>query len=76
MLDFLRSMLTDDVNGSVSSKRVIAFIAFLLCGTGFIANLFWGYKIDEPIFNAMMYIVIAGMGFTGFEKFAPKNTRR
>ena len=68
----LKSMLADGVDGSVSSKRVITFIAFLLCATGFLANLFWGFKIDEFIFNNMMYIVIAGLGFTGLEKFAPK----
>lgn len=72
MKDFLKSMLADGVDGSVSSKRVVTFIAFLLCAVGFLANLFGGFKIDEFIFNAMMYIVIAGLGFTGLEKFAPK----
>jgi hypothetical protein len=72
MKDILASMLADGVDGSVSSKRVVTFIAFLLCATGFLANLFWGFKIDSNIFNSMMYIVIAGLGFTGLEKFAPK----
>ena len=65
-------MLADSVDGSVSSKRVVTFLAFILCAVGFIANLFWGYKIDEFIYNSMMYVVIAGLGFTGLEKFAPK----
>lgn len=65
-------MLEDGINGSVSSKRVVTFTAFFLCSVGFVSNLFWGFKIDEFIFNAMMYIVIAGLGFTGLEKFAPK----
>lgn len=65
-------MLADGVDGSVSSKRVITFLAFVLCSVGFVANLFWGYKIDEFIYNSMMYVVIAGLGFTGLEKFAPK----
>ena len=60
------------VNGEVSSKRVVTFIAFTLCAIGFLANLFFKFKIDEFIFNAMMYIVVAGLGFTGLEKFAPK----
>ena len=72
MKEVLSSMLADGLDGSVSSKRVITFIAFLLCATGFLANLFWGFKIDSNIFNSMMYIVIAGLGFTGLEKFAPK----
>ena len=65
-------MLADGVDGSVSSKRVITFLAFVLCSVGFVANLFWSYKIDEFIYNSMMYVVIAGLGFTGLEKFAPK----
>ena len=72
MKNFLLSMLEDGINGSVSSKRVVTFTAFFLCAMGFVSNLFWGFKIDEFIFNAMMYIVIAGLGFTGLEKFAPK----
>ena len=73
MKEFFSSMLADGVTGDVSSKRVVTFIAFLLCATGFLANLFLKLKIDEFIFNAMMYIVVAGLGFTGLEKFASKN---
>ena len=65
-------MLADGVDGSVSSKRVVTFLAFLLCSVGFVANMFWGFKIDEFIYNSMMYIVDGGLGFTGLEKFAPK----
>lgn len=72
ILDGLRSMIADGHNGSVSSKRVVTVVAFLLCMTGFVANLFWGFKIDEFIYNSMMYIVVGGLGFTGLEKFAPK----
>jgi hypothetical protein len=72
ILGNIKSMLADSVDGSVSSKRVITFLAFVLCSVGFVANLFWGYKIDEFIYNSMMYVVIAGLGFTGLEKFAPK----
>lgn len=65
-------MLADGHDGSVSSKRVVTFLAFILCAVGFLANLFWGYEIDEFIYNSMMYIVVGGLGFTGLEKFAPK----
>ena len=68
----IKSMLADGVDGSVSSKRVITFLAFILCAMGFVVNLFWGFKIDEFIYNSMMYIVVGGLGFTGLEKFAPK----
>jgi hypothetical protein len=68
----IKSMLADGADGSVSSKRVITFLAFILCAIGFVANMFWGFKIDEFIYNSMMYIVVGGLGFTGLEKFAPK----
>jgi hypothetical protein len=73
ILGNIKSMLSDGVNGSVSSKRVVTILAFVLCATGFIANLFWGFKIDQFIYDSMMYIVIGGLGFTGLEKFAPKS---
>jgi hypothetical protein len=45
----------------------------LLIGIGYVANLFYGYKIDDNILNAVMMVVIAGLGITGVEKFAPKS---
>lgn len=69
----MKSMLADSHDNSVSSKRVVTFLAFILCAVGFIANLFWGYTVSEFIYNSMMYIVLGGLGFTGLEKFAPKS---
>ena len=68
---FLRSMLTD-IDGDISSKRVITFLAFLLCSVAFISNIFWKYEVDSKLFEDMMYIVVAGLGFTATEKFASK----
>jgi len=68
---WLTSMLQDGTNGSVSSKRVVTLIAFLLCAYGFIASIY-GYHMDTKLFDSMMYIVIAGLGFTASEKFAKK----
>ena len=64
-------MLQDGTNGTVSSKRVVTFLAFLLCAGGFVADIL-GYKITPAIFDSMMYIVIAGLGFTASEKFSTK----
>lgn len=72
MLDSLRGMIADGHDGSVSSKRVITFLCTFLMALAFVANLFWGYKIDEFMYNSVMYVVIAGLGATGLEKFAPK----
>jgi hypothetical protein len=63
----LKTMLSQDP--TISSKRTITFLAFLLCGTAFIAMIL-GHQIDTKLFDSMMYIVIAGLGFTASEKFA------
>jgi hypothetical protein len=65
-------MLSDSTNGSVSSKRVVTFIAFILCGIAFMVDLLSNYKAEPHLFDSMMYIVIAGLGFTASEKFAKK----
>jgi hypothetical protein len=65
-------MFADGHDGSVSSKRVVTFIAFTLCLVGFVANMFWDVTIEQFIYDSMMFIVVAGLGFTGLEKFAPK----
>lgn len=57
---------------TVSSKRVITLLAFLMCGMAFTADLFWGFKVSKESFDAMMYIVIAGLGFTASERFSSK----
>jgi len=71
-MNYLKSMLSDGINDCVSSKRVVTFLAFLLCATAFVSDLFFGLKIDSGTYESMMYIVIAGLGFTASEKFAPK----
>ena len=71
-MSWVTSMLSDGTNGSVSSKRVVTLIAFLLCSTAFVVDLFTNYKAEPHLFDSMMYIVIAGLGFTASEKFAKK----
>ena len=68
---WLTSMLSDGTNNSISSKRVVTLLAFLLCAYGFVADVH-GYKITPALFESMMFIVIAGLGFTASEKFAKK----
>lgn len=65
-------LLKDGHNGSTSSKRVITLFATLICAIGFLANLFFGYKVDEFLFNGMIYLAMAGVGATASEKFAKK----
>ena len=72
---WLNSMLQDSHNGSVSSKRVVTLVAFVLCGLAFMVDLFTSYKAERYLFESMMYIVIAGLGFTASEKFTNKDQK-
>jgi hypothetical protein len=71
-MSFFKSMLGDG-EGEFSSKRTITFFAFVLCSIAFMANLGWGLKIDQFLYDTMVYIVIGGLGFTASERFAPKS---
>ena len=75
-MTWLSSMLEDGINGTVSSKRVVTLLAFVMCGIAFIVDLFTVYKADPHLFDAMMYIAIAGLGFTASEKFASTNKEK
>lgn len=68
-------MLSDGCDGSISSKRVITLLAFLVCVYGFIADIH-GFQITPSLFDSMIYLVIAGLGFTASEKFAKKEEKK
>lgn len=69
----LKGMLADTNDADcLSSKRVVSFLAFLCLMIAFFVDLFSSYKITQAIYDSMMFIVVAGLGFTGLEKFAPK----
>ena len=69
-LTYIKDMMSD--GGNPSTKRWVAVVSTLLIATGYIANLFWDYTIEEFIFNGVIYIVIGTLGITGVEKFVPK----
>jgi hypothetical protein len=73
-MNWLNSMLSDGHNGTVSSKRVITLLAFIVCVYGFVADIH-GYKMTASLFDSMIYLVIAGLGFTASEKFAKKEEK-
>lgn len=67
-------MLSDSFDGdAISSKRVIALLAFVFCSIGFFVDLFTDYTVSEHMFTSMMWIVVGGLGLTGLEKFASGN---
>jgi hypothetical protein len=71
VLDYIKGILADG-SGAPSSKRVISVIFSILIGAAFVANLGWGLTIDDNILDAVMIVVVAGLGITGIEKFAPR----
>jgi len=73
-MSFIISMLSDGTNGTVSSKRVVTLLAFLMCAYGFVAMIN-GYHVDPKIYDSKMYIVLAGLGFTASEKFTKKEEK-
>lgn len=72
VLDYIKGILANG-NGTPSSKRVISVLFSLLIAVAFIANLGWNLDVDDNILDAVMLVVIAGLGITGIEKFAPKS---
>lgn len=73
IIDYVKGMLADG-RGSPSSKRIIATGFAVLIAVAFIANLFYGYVVADNLLDAAMLIVVAGLGITGIEKFAPKKS--
>ena len=71
-MSFFKSMLQDGHNGSVSSKRVITFLAFIIIGVSYLCDQFTEHKANAALFDSVIYLVIAGLGFTASEKFAKK----
>jgi hypothetical protein len=68
----IREILCDGTDNLLSSKRVVTMLAFCLCSIGFLADLFWDKKVEEYVFEGMMYIAIAGLGFTASERFTKR----
>ncbi len=66
-------MLQDGHDKSWSSKRVVTFLSFVLVSVAFIADQFTIYKANEALFDSIIYLVIAGLGFTASEKFTRKD---
>lgn len=67
-----KTMFRDGIDGSLSSRRVVTFLAFVFCSIAFFANLFFDKQIDTNIFEGMMYIAIVGLGTTVAEKFSSR----
>lgn len=71
VVDYIKGIL-GDTDGLPSSKRIISVIFALLIGAAFVANLGWDLTVDDNVLDAVMFVVIAGLGISGMEKFANK----
>ena len=75
MINFIVKMLSGEGETNPSSKRVITLLAFILLAIGFIAEVFYEKKLNPQTFDAIMYIVLGGLGFTASEKFTSKEKK-
>lgn len=71
ILAYLKGIMADS-DGSPSSKRLVTLLCVFLIALGFVANLFWDYDVERFMYDSIMYIVIAGLGIAGAEKFSKK----
>ncbi len=71
IIAYLKGIM-EDSDGSPSSKRLVTILCVFLIAMGFVANLFWDQDVDQFMFDAIMYIVIAGLGISGAGKFSKK----
>jgi len=65
--------LLKGLDGEVSSKRFVTLMAFLCIVIAYMCNVFMEIPLEEHIYDGMLYLVMAGMGFSSFEKFSPKH---
>ena len=71
LVDYVKGIL-GDTDGLPSSKRIVSVIFALLLMFAFIGNMGWGLTVDDNLLDAVMMVIIAGLGITGIEKFATK----
>lgn len=71
LISFFKSAISD-VDGQVSSKRLVIFICTLALLITWGANLWYALTVEEFIFEGLLYIVAIGLGVTTAEKFSRK----
>lgn len=70
-MKFLKDMMSD-VDGHVSSKRIVVFLCTAALLISWAYNLKYGVKVEEFIFEGLLYVVVVGLGVTTAEKFSRK----
>lgn len=59
-----------DVDGSLSSKRLIGYLSFAVVLIMWIGSQFFAMDVHEFMFEGFMLLVAAGMGTAVLEKFS------
>lgn len=59
-----------DVDGHLSSKRLITFLAFVVLIVTWFSNLYFDFGFDDKIIDPFTYIVLGGLGTIIGEKFS------
>jgi hypothetical protein len=68
MRKFLKSLLTS--SGEISSKRSIGVSAAITIMFASIVDLFSDYTMTDYVFEGLVWLAVAGLGFIASEKFA------
>lgn len=63
-----------DVDGHLSSKRMIVAAAMILMIAGFVASVFFNYKVEQYLYDKIMDVVTVGLGMIGSEKFTGRTS--
>jgi multisubunit Na+/H+ antiporter MnhF subunit len=59
-----------DSEGQTSSKRLITFSAFFITCITYFVDMFTSFTVSEFLFDGMIWIVVAGLGFISSERFS------
>lgn len=68
MKEFFKKVLSD-VDGNPSSKRLITMISFVLVAFGYVSNIFFDIPLKDFVFEGVLWLTAAGLGFSTLEHF-------
>lgn len=73
ILNYFLSIM-EDSDGYPSSKRYAVLIFVLMFIVAFVSEVYFGHPVKQYYIDCIMYVIIAGLGITGAEKFAKTKT--
>lgn len=65
-----------DVDGRLSSKRIITLISMVTLIILFAVDIFTKFSVSENILNVLEWIIIAGLGIVGSERFSKRTQNK